>query len=748
MFSSIDQSSIFDSVCEPYSTSQTSHSTGVSQLRRLIVPTGILPQLHQSKAYSSTASTCEPSTCESRIQSSASFLTMRANKRAGEYEDFSRKYQNQQSQGPGHAKRGHKAGHGTHDTEIVSDTEKASAEFQATLGRVLNALGREQDTEAIAIGPGEQRSDNLQKGGGHKYYKVPLPPRPVQVRFEIWKRPAGVVINAWASTDEERPSARNWQLKARDDVIVYQHILPDSISVVPGGSAPSVDTLYVCVEGTTEINYEVRVQFSAVKVQLSKEQLQQRIKESKTSSVVEQRIQELQKNAAKKQEFEEELIRRKREKAEEMGKFQDIKLRNAKLAVTATRLSMAEQRRIAAINYNERLEQVSEKHAQNLENLHKRRIMWVQREQTRRQERAEQERIREEAEAIASRVKDWLTTLSWVSFAVNVGQRYKAKLEAIAQRERESHAAGKIGSEFLKFWSVRRRTTLYKNVLTVRAGIIAFIRQTNLCVHLWAAPIVADFMSTRIGDSRTSGSVTIQIKAFMVKIRRMQERWRKIRTVRLARVAICIDFFRDMEHEFLIKRRKEVQGRKAKGSAPVSEAGGQSGRLQFPGGNSKITGDLQAAASVPRLGRSSTKKRGSLDSDDSDIGREKPEDLVLMEALPEQVVTDALYQYFARRQGQYYDDLKAWHQRRADEQFDLDLQAFTASDNVNNSTDPKPSPMDPCYVKTMPKEYGCMFQVMEDTRFRWEMQMIKELQSHPEHKYKLTKRKTSQDPGP
>jgi hypothetical protein len=465
--------------------------------------------------------------------------------------------------------------------------------------------------------------------------------------------------------------------------------------------------------------------------------------------VVEQRIQELQKNTGKRQEFEEELIRRKRKKAEEMGLSQDIKLRNAKLAVGTTKLAVIENKRVAALDNNDRREQVSERHARNLESLHKRRIMWVQREQTRRQEREEQERIREEAEAIDRRVKFWLTSLSYVSFAVNGGQRFKAKLEAIAQRERESHAAGKIGSEFLRFWSVRRRRQLYHNVITVRCCILVFIRQTNLCVHLWAAPLVADFLLTRVGDQRTSGSVTIQIKAFMIKIRRLQNRWRRIKIVRHARVFICTDFFREMEQDLISKRRRNKKGGvSAPDGLSQSLTVSRNERLQFPaGGTSKISGDIQAASGVSR--RSSAKshsKRSSLESRDGDEERERPEDLIPVESLPDQVVADALYTYVVRRQHQYYDDLKRWHEKNAAEQFDLDLQGFTmTSDEVKRAANPKPSPMDPLLVTSVPKQYDLMYQFMEDTRFRWEMQMLKDMQS-PENKHKLTKRRSSAEP--
>lgn len=664
--------------------------------------------------------------------------------RQEDYEDFSRKHQVQPGKG-GIPKRSTRIGN-DEGTQHHNDTEKASAEFQATLKGVLSALGREQDTDAITISNGETRTDDLKKGGGLNYYKVPLPPRPVQVHFEIAaKRPASAWINQWASTDEERPSAKNWQLKARGDAIVYQHILPESIGIVPGGAAPACDALFVCVECATEVSYEVRVTFSAVKLQLSKEQLQQRIQASKTGSVVEQRIQELQKNTAKRQEFDEELIRKKRKKAEEMGQCQDIKLRNAMTVIKTTRSGMLDDLRIAAIDRMQRLEQVREKRAENLDSLHKRRIMWVQREQTRRREREEKERIREEEEAEARRVKFWLTSLSMVSFAVNGGQKYKAKLEAIAQRERESHAAGKIGAEFLKFWSMSRRKNMYRNVMLARTGFIAFIRQTHLCVYLWAAPIVADFMSTRVGDQHTSGSVTMQIKAFMLKIRQIQQRWRRIKTIRNARVTICFDFFREMEDVILHRRKKNKMGATESASLP-SGVHDRSERNPF-GGSSKITGDIQSSTSR----RSSVRTRGSADLTKTleDADGENPEEAVLTGKLPDHVVNDALYAYFVRRQRQYIDELKKWYEQKDAEQEDLDLKGFTmGSDEMKESTknNPKPSPMAPCLVKTLPRQHDLMFQLVEDTRFRWEIQVIKDMQSQPDNKSRsLTKRKSSSD---
>merc|ERR1719159_1048905 len=132
--------------------------------------------------------------------------------------------------------------------------------------------------------------------------------------------------------------------------------------------------------------------------------MQQKRKNAKQSNVVEQKIQELQKNAVKRQEFDEDLAQRKRKKAEERNK-NDLQLRNAREAVTGTRLSKLDSQRISALNRTRRQEQVNDKRAQHLESLYERRIMWVQREQTRREEREEQQRIREEAEAIDSRAK-------------------------------------------------------------------------------------------------------------------------------------------------------------------------------------------------------------------------------------------------------------------------------------------------------------------------------------------------------
>lgn len=472
----------------------------------------------------------------------------------------------------------------------------------------------------------------------------------------------------------------------------------------------------------------MRVVQGPVKIQFCVQAMQQKRQNAKQSNVVEQKIQELQKNAAKRQEFDEDLAQRKRKKAEERNK-NDLQLRNAREAVTGTRLSKLDSQRISALNRTRRQEQVNDKRAQHLESLYERRIMWVQREQTRREEREEQQRIREEAEAIDSRGKYWLSSLSLVSFAVNIGQKYKAMLEAIAQREKETHAAGKIGAEFLKFWSVHRRKKMYENIMMIRAGLVAIIRQTNLCTFFWAGPIIAEFMATRVGDQSTSGNVTMQVKIFVLKIRRTQCRWRRIKTVRNARVDILREFFREMEHTIIEKRKKAIK-RSAEQASATPRTPDE--RLSFPGGRATISGNIQAAS---RGLRGSLRKRATNEGLSEET--EQPQDTVLLETMPDHVVQDALYAYIVRRQRQHYDDVKKWHEQIASEQFDRDLRSFTiAEDEDPLKNNPKPSPLEACLVKQRTAQYNQLFQVVEETRTQWENQLLKDLQSQPHQLYR------------
>lgn len=776
------QSSTFDSICGAGSLYESSHthSTSVgsgltSGFKRLFVPSGILPQLPGSKSYSSrkgsstanksyssTASTCEPSSPNNRNSArstqstvstarstqstvgSVSFLTDRANKRVGEYSEIAR-VRDRETEGSQSLRRGQKGN--DEKMQHGGNIEQVSAEFQSILAGVLGALGREGDAETITISSGETKTNEYVKNSGHKYYKVPVPPRPVQVRFEIWKKQATALVNIWASTDDERPSSKNHQLKARDDGITYQHVLPDSIGVTPGGVAPPCNALFICVEGATEATYDCNVTFSAVKVQLSKEQLlQQRIQASKTTSVVEQRIQELQQNTEKRHQFEEDLVVLKRKRAEEMGESRFIQIRNAKEVVAVTRLKKNEELRQSALARQHQQEVVKSRHAQVMDNLKNRRIMWVQREQTRRREREEQQRIREEAESNDHRVKYFLTSLSMVCFAVNLGQQYKRKLDFIAQRERENNAAGRIGAEFLKFWSCRRRTSMYRNIVILRAGLIAFTRQAHLCVCSWAAPVIKDFITNRLSDDKTSGNVTMQIKAFVLKIRRVQKRWRRIKTIRSARVQICMPFMREMEDE-IMRRRTQNKG----GDSPnqgeqhrASITGRTSGRGSFLGNPlSRITGGIAAAPVSGK--RSSISKRRASSAQRMD--EELEEEALLSERMPDHIVQSALYTYFVQRQYTYHEEMTKWQELMKEE----DLEAFTMTEQEIHEAHKdvhKPSPLDPCMVRHQPAQYDRMFQLAEETRLRWEMQVLKDAEASKQENrpgYMLAKRKSTTD---
>jgi len=205
------------------------------------------------------------------------------------------------------------------DAEVSQGLSGASKAFESMVAEIEGALHGNESNHRI-LRKGDVLSDRLPPRGV-RHFKVPLPNRPTEVTITVSRNAASKPAAMWASTSCEKPHSSNYEIKGKDDKIVYKHVLSPSQHeeelancVDRRHAVPSCRELYFMVEAqSTEIHFELTVSFQPLNVVLTRKELAGQLMKIRRSW--EARIIELQ-NPIARAEFEEHITDLRRSKIE------------------------------------------------------------------------------------------------------------------------------------------------------------------------------------------------------------------------------------------------------------------------------------------------------------------------------------------------------------------------------------------------------------------------------------------------
>lgn len=203
------------------------------------------------------------------------------------------------------------------DAEALSGD---SSDFETLVSEIDNALHGNTSNHRT-LRKGEVLPDRLAPRGVH-YFKVPLPSRPTEVTVSVSRPSGSKPLGLWASTSCEKPHTGNYEIKGKDDKIVYKHVLSPSqheedISncVDRRHAVPSCREMFFAVEAqANEAHFELSVSFQPLNVVLTRKELAGQLLKIRRSW--EARILELQREPVAREQFEEHIVEIKSKRAE------------------------------------------------------------------------------------------------------------------------------------------------------------------------------------------------------------------------------------------------------------------------------------------------------------------------------------------------------------------------------------------------------------------------------------------------
>eukprot|EP00397_Hematodinium_sp_SG-2012_P021829 GEMP01022578.1.p1 GENE.GEMP01022578.1~~GEMP01022578.1.p1 ORF type:complete len:693 (+),score=145.52 GEMP01022578.1:172-2079(+) len=495
-------------------------------------------------------------------------LTARANDRAAEFEDvLASDLLEKRRKQPSHlADVGQFA-------DIDFEHHKGEfAELEAETDKLLSQLNPEKRGKASTqkeLERGKMLKSACDKTHSHQQFRVALPAKPFAVKVEVHVTPVNRIIpplQIYASTDNEKPSKANCQLKGAkrsDDEkvleLTYQHCQWDDNQLV----APASRNLFLLVEkqGTLDADFQITFSFHKAKMRMSAEQLK-RLQTSKAGTAVESKIRELQ-NPEVYRVFQNRISRFKAmQRRNLLARTRDVVATNIENAgkdpvdlwnVKREKIFTARIRRAQALENKEILEDEHVEKAQCL--------MMKEEIRKEKQKLEEQEKIR--LVQLHDWQRQWVEYLAVAAFTAHLSLEWRAIFRRTVLRREQTSAINLLESAWIRSCCLRRRKMLYRNILRFQRAAVVVARHCKLAEACQAQGIILSFFNFAINQASDDSSLMAHIKLFNSKVRCMQHRWRTICNIRHTRVDILEPFFRAIETEIKCPGQKAEQIRQS-----------------------------------------------------------------------------------------------------------------------------------------------------------------------------------------
>eukprot|EP00928_Gymnodinium_smaydae_P045585 TRINITY_DN3036_c0_g2_i2.p1 TRINITY_DN3036_c0_g2~~TRINITY_DN3036_c0_g2_i2.p1 ORF type:complete len:760 (+),score=155.58 TRINITY_DN3036_c0_g2_i2:1255-3534(+) len=561
-----------------------------------------------------------------------------------------------QGVGPGAGAGGDRGGPGD-IASVVQEFTHLVAGIEGLLSGGVQAHGAMKTVKS-----GKEVENEKVELHAQQHYRIPLPTRPSQVIVAL-HRISGVAPSMWASTFCDRPHAKNYEFRGKEDRIVYDHVLLGDEAAELGEVVPRCRDLYISVEGEVgEAVYRLAVSFRPVKVSSHNRDRGKDAARNKESWQA--RLRELQGDVGKLESFEEHIHRLQEVRAARKHAGEDILERNARSAAA----NSSPSQRLA------RLQKESLRRAANQEAVQSRRQVifeskananaeWLGRPEQRRRLREEQEEQMRLEQQLRDTQMRWLEHLAVVAWAENLKSQALAAREARSLVEKQFGACCTIQRVFCRNVSRKRRHALYANVARFRVGLAAFARCMKPAVATKAQVVTKGFLEQH-AFHRESPNLEGVLKRFRSNVIKIQRFWRQIKMIRQAYSEMLLPHWRANETavcDAAIQHERDAErARTAAADQLRNAAKGHLAKLE----KSKTASSTLQKPTGPGAARLSTK-----DARDDDAVRQAflP---------PRWIIVKSLQDYIRSMQRTYKDRRAKWREQIAAKRQSADLAGF------------------------------------------------------------------------
>lgn len=519
---------------------------------------------------------------ESRaVQSSISSFGWRANERFLEVNEELEFMEKDKDKGKSRSRHRHTE---TGITEEHSQTEvkECEAKFHEIIKGINNVMTG-AGNQPTTLRPNEEVNE-IVKNSTQKYFRVPLPNRPMQITVTVLKL-SGSDIEVYGSTVHEKPSARHCEYKAKDLIIVYQHVVKfdddDAGDIDRTKAVPKAKDLFVCVEGSKgETQFRVSFALGQAQIVLTRSELAKRIKSIRGGW--EARVDELRREPSARDDFMDhvhELQKRNlmRRKMEASGKdFQSInKIETPSKCTPRGRFL---QIRSSAMKRYQKADAVKVQKKELEDQDVARREWWLHKDEIRREERRREAEEALEVSQRDDRRRAWLQYLCMVAMIENIHRAYVAEKEYRRQVAMELQSAQIIQRWCLTKISHSRKQRMYRNVIRLRLGMAVFVRHSRHSTVALCAPALKWFLKVHAFHHEVPTMKGI-LAQFRGKVLLVQKFWMRLKSMRKARVEVMesawnsvgVDVIRSLTKEEKDKK-KTVQKRKTRDLSEAADS--------------------------------------------------------------------------------------------------------------------------------------------------------------------------------
>jgi len=333
---------------------------------------------------------------------------------------------------------------------------------------------------------------------------------------------------------------------------------------------------------------------------------------------------------------------------------------------TKERIYSARSRRILALEKKEELDAKKSESAR----------AWTMRSELKKEKEKKDAEDAVRIERLKEWQSRWLAIFSVASFSVNVATKWRATMEIIKQRSKETAAVSLMESAWLRCYCYRRQRQLYTNLMRFQRCIVTVTRHCRLAELYVAQGTLLRFLRAHSlrSNTMTGTGLTMMVRTYLGRIKKTQRRWRTIKLMRETRAAMLEPYFRVTEAEL------QVTTQKVKDVKRTSRRGSKSIEATSSRRNSK---SIEAASS-----KKSSKSK---------------EPAVLM---PEHVVREALYEYAVRREKEFPAVIAKWEQKQQEEKEHHEFTVFSSDQEslMKFKWTRRNTPLDFVLIHSLPEE--------------------------------------------
>eukprot|EP00927_Polykrikos_kofoidii_P055274 TRINITY_DN49550_c0_g1_i1.p1 TRINITY_DN49550_c0_g1~~TRINITY_DN49550_c0_g1_i1.p1 ORF type:complete len:917 (-),score=105.89 TRINITY_DN49550_c0_g1_i1:56-2806(-) len=487
-----------------------------------------------------------------------------------------------------------------------------------------------------------------------RHYKVVLPTRPTAVTVTV-TRTAGTTPALWGSTRIQRPSQKDYDLKGKDDKLVYEHAIKqpsedeDRAYVDRRHAVPKCRELCVTVEGYTgESTYRLVITFGYLKIVLSRHELSAQVQAIKRGWEV--RVAEVQRDQVTREQFDERVKQLRYELDDRNRKQQgmDFVARNVRSVQCLNPEQQFDNSRKKALLFQARQEAVATRREDHIRDVNNRKTELTMRSDSRKIKREQEDIERREHQQLQDVQRAWFARLALACFTVHAEQQWRSAREYRNHILKEAHFGEVILRLLSRISSWKRRRRLYKNAIRLRFACAAYVRTMKPVTKHMAQPVICQFIGQH-AFHREVPTLRGTLARFRSRVISIQRKWRKFKTMRLAFVDVLFPHWMDIQQK-IYTSQAEIDAFRDHQTRQTEIEMNQSAINKLSAINARKVG--QRRTLVPR----SILRSFTTDGTSSEMNRVNSE----LYQVPEYIVRLQLYEYVMAMQKGHAARVQKW----------------------------------------------------------------------------------------